>query len=133
MGRRAAAIIALLVSAFLLHMGLSHSGPAPALASACAGERSSERAESKTRDSESCRQTLSTNVPSGHHGDTSDPAGLPTRQQITVPLVEGPDQGVVADADTSVAGAAHALTARDRWAPSAGEAPTSIALQVFRC
>ncbi|SBW26338.1 putative secreted protein [Candidatus Protofrankia californiensis] len=122
MGRRAVTIVTLVVSALLLHVGLPHHG-------ALAAERSESRADGYTACS-----TAHAHVPVSHHGSHLEPIGSPNRsRQLAVPAANDLNEGVAANAYAVLTGSAHARTARNGWASSAGEAPTPAMLQTFRC
>ncbi len=126
MGRRAVTIVTLVVSALLLHVGLPHHG-------ALAAERSSERSERRA-DGYTAYSTAHAHVPVSHHGSYLEPIGSPNRsRQLAAPAANDLDEGVAADAYAVLTGSAYARTARNRWASSAGEAPTPVMLQTFRC
>ncbi|MEU6424935.1 hypothetical protein ABZ860_03485 [Microbispora sp. NPDC046973] len=133
MARGTAAVVTLLLSALLVNLVLPHHGPALAAVT----ERTVERSESHTRDFEydAPHSQGRTSASAPHHGcvlrglgGRQHSAPSPRRQsvQVSTTVTES------AEPDTS-AGATHARTARSRHAPSAGQPPTPVVLQVFRC
>jgi hypothetical protein len=128
-----AVIIALLLAALLGNVVLPNHAPALVAVT----ERTLERSESHTRDSGydapySQGRTSASASREGRvlHGlsQRQHSAPSPRRQSVQVPTVVTES----AEPDTS-AGVTHARTARSRHAPSAGQPPTPVVTQVFRC
>ncbi|HEY5836749.1 hypothetical protein [Streptomyces sp.] len=130
MGRRAVAVVTLLLSALLLHLTLPHhtsaSGPAAAV------EQTAERWDFPADISvESDQPHVGTTA---HHAVRADTVGRPARsRQYSVASADAPGQGTTAVPYEPPAGPAAEHTARQRRLAGLGQAPTPAELQTFRC
>lgn len=130
MGRRAVAVVTLLVSALLLHLTLPHHAPASDPPAAVAG--TAERWDSPDDFSAQTDQPYAGTT--AHHATRADSVGrLARSRQFSLPFVGAPGQGTGAVSYELPARPPAEHTAHHRRSAGLRQAPTPAELQTFRC